>query len=180
MTPIAYELVPIHARNWASWHSDYHLLSHYLITPDLESQVRWTLVVSITCVDTFTTSTRSGGATSCNASWFTHWTSQLVNDQFHMVVQVCWLLCSSGTFCSTWAGRLWLRRLARWQRSFSLRYSVRALGLWQYGWYVMMRAWEISQAYKVVQGVCRFCAKETRLTQELRLRVWGWYGYRLK
>ena len=139
--PIAYELVLIHARNWVLWHSDYHLLSHYLITPDLESQVRWTLVVSITCVDTFTTSTRSGGATSCNASCFTHWTSQLVNDQFHMVVQVCWLLCSSGTFCSTWAGRLWLRHLARWWRSFSLRYSVRALGLWQYGWYVMMRAW---------------------------------------
>ena len=41
------------------------------------------------------------------------------------------VLCLSGMSCSTWAGRLWLRRLARWWRSFCLRYSVRALGLWQ-------------------------------------------------
>ena len=36
---------------------------------------------------------------------------------------------------------------------------------------MMTRAWEISQAYKVFRGVCRFCATKTRLTQELRLRV---------
>ena len=28
-----------------------------------------------------------------------------------------------------------------------------------------------TQAYKVFRGVCRFCATETQLTQELRLRV---------
>ena len=33
-----------------------------------------------------------------------------------------------------------------------------------------MKAWEISQAYKVIQGVCRFCTTNTQLTQELRLR----------
>ena len=33
----------------------------------------------------------------------------------------------------------------------------------------MARAWEISQAYEVFRGVCRFCATKTRLTQELRL-----------
>ena len=90
------------------------------------------------------------------------------------------LLRSSGTFCSTWAGRLRLSCLARWVRSLALRYSVSALGLWQYGWYVLVKAWEISQVYKVVQGVCRFCATMTRLTQELRLRVWGRYCYSLK
>ena len=62
------------------------------------------------------------------------------------------VLHSSGTSCSTWAGRLQLRRLARWWHSFCLRYSVRALGLWQYGWYVVTRVWEISQAYEVVRG----------------------------
>ena len=62
------------------------------------------------------------------------------------------MLRLSETLCSTWAGRLQPRCLARWACSFCLRYSVRALGLWQYGWYVVTRAWEISQAYKVVQG----------------------------
>ena len=28
-----------------------------------------------------------------------------------------------------------------------------------------------TQAYEVFRGVCRFCTTETRLTQELRLRV---------
>ena len=36
---------------------------------------------------------------------------------------------------------------------------------------MMMRVWVISQAYEVVQGVCRFCTTKTQLTQELRLRV---------
>ena len=35
----------------------------------------------------------------------------------------------------------------------------------------MMGAWEISQAYEVFRGVCRFCTMITQLTQELRLRV---------
>ena len=68
------------------------------------------------------------------------------------------MLHSSGTFCSTWAGRLQPRRLALWWRSFCFRYSVRAPGLWQYGWYVVTRAWEISQAYEVARGICRFCS----------------------
>ena len=62
------------------------------------------------------------------------------------------LLRSSGTYCSTWVGWLQPRHLALWWRSFCFRYSVRALGLWQYGWYVVMRAWEISQAYEVFRG----------------------------
>ena len=62
------------------------------------------------------------------------------------------MLHSSGTFCLTWAGRLRLRRLAHWWCSFCFRYSVRAPGLWQYGWYVVARVWEISQAYKVDSG----------------------------
>ena len=71
------------------------------------------------------------------------------------------LLRSSWTLCSTWAGRLRPSLLACWRRSFCFRYSVRALGLWQYGWYVVTRVWEISQAYEVVQGeVWRSCAIE--------------------
>ena len=71
------------------------------------------------------------------------------------------LLRSSWMLCSTWAGRLWPSLLARCKRSFCFRYSVRALGLWQYGWYVVTRAWEISQAYEVVQGeVWRSCTIE--------------------
>ena len=71
------------------------------------------------------------------------------------------LLRSSWTLCSTWAGRLQPSLLARCKWSLCFRYSVRALGLWQYGWYVVTRAWEISQAYKVVQGeVWRSCAIE--------------------
>ena len=89
------------------------------------------------------------------------------------------LLRSSGTFCLTWEGRLRPRCLALWMQSLCFKYSVRALGLWQYGWYVVTRAWEISQVYKVFGGVCRFCATNTRLTQELRLRVWGRYCYSL-
>ena len=68
------------------------------------------------------------------------------------------LLCSRGMFCLTWAGGLWPRHFAHWWWSFCFRYSVRALRLWQYGWYVVTRAWEISQAYEVFRGVCRFCA----------------------
>ena len=41
-----------------------------------------------------------------------------------------------------------------------MRYSVRALGEWQYGWYVVTRVWEISQVYEVFRGVCRFCTIE--------------------
>ena len=62
------------------------------------------------------------------------------------------MLRSSGTFCLTWADGLRPRCLALWWQSFCFRYSVRALGLWQYGWYVMAKAWEISQAYKVFRG----------------------------
>ena len=70
----------------------------------------------------------------------------------------CWwypedlLLRLSGTFCSTWADGLRPRHLALWWWSFCFRYSVRALGLWQYGWYMVTKAWEISQAYKVFRG----------------------------
>ena len=90
------------------------------------------------------------------------------------------VLHSSWTLGSTWAGRLQPSRLAHCKRSFCFRYSVRALGLWQYGWYVVTRAWEISQAYKVVQGSLKSLRNRTWLTQELRLRVWGQYWYRLK
>ena len=45
----------------------------------------------------------------------------------------CNMLRSSGMSCSTWAEGLRPRRLARWCQSFCFRYSVRALGLWQYG-----------------------------------------------
>ena len=76
----------------------------------------------------------------------------LSGSKIHMV------LCPSGTFGLTWAEWLRLRCLARCERNFCLRYLVRALGLWAYGWYMMTRAWEISQAYEAVQGVCRFCA----------------------
>ena len=62
------------------------------------------------------------------------------------------MLHLSGTFCSTWADGLWPRWLALWWWSLCFRYSVRALGLWQYGWYVVTRAWEISQAYEVFRG----------------------------
>ena len=86
----------------------------------------------------------------------------------------CGMLRLSGTFCSTWAEGLRPRHFALWMRSFCFRYSVRALGLWQYGWYMVTRVWEISQVYEVFRGVCRFCATNTRLTQELRLRVWVW------
>ena len=71
------------------------------------------------------------------------------------------MLRSSWTLCSTWAGRLQPSLLARCKRSLCFRYSVRVLGLWQYGWYVVSRAWEISQAYKVIQGeVWRSCTIE--------------------
>ena len=30
--------------------------------------------------------------------------------------------------------------------------TVRAAGLWAYGWYRVARAWEMSQAYKVFRG----------------------------
>ena len=91
------------------------------------------------------------------------------------------MLRSSWTFGSTWAGRLRPSLLARCERSFCFRYSVRALGLWQYGWYVVTRAWEISQAYEVVQGGgLKIVRNRTWLTQELRLRVWGQYCYSLK
>ena len=62
------------------------------------------------------------------------------------------LLCSSRTFCSTWVERLRPSHLAHWRHSFCLRYSVRALGVWQYGWYVVTRVWEISQVYEVDSG----------------------------
>ena len=62
------------------------------------------------------------------------------------------VLRSSWMLCSTWAGGLRPSRFACWCLSLVLRYSVRALGEWQYGWYVVTRAWEISQAYKVFQG----------------------------
>ena len=62
------------------------------------------------------------------------------------------VLRSSGAFGSTWAGWLRLRRLAHCTWSLRFRYSVRADGLWAYGWYRVARAWEISQAYKVFRG----------------------------
>ena len=62
------------------------------------------------------------------------------------------LLHSSGTFCSTWAEGLQPRHFALWWQSFCFRYLVRALGDWQYGWYVVTRVWEISQAYEVFRG----------------------------
>ena len=62
------------------------------------------------------------------------------------------MLHSSGMFCSTWVEGLWPSHFALWWRSFCLRYLVRALGDWQYGWYVVMRVWEISQAYEVFRG----------------------------
>ena len=63
-----------------------------------------------------------------------------------------WMLRSGWTFDSTWVGRLRPSLFARCARSFCLRYSVRALGLWQYGWYVVTEVWEISQAYEGFQG----------------------------
>ena len=69
-----------------------------------------------------------------------------------IIVDMSALLHSSGTFCLTWAGRLRPRHFALWWQSFCFRYSVRALGNWQYGWYVVTRAWEISQAYEVFRG----------------------------
>ena len=62
------------------------------------------------------------------------------------------MLRLSGMFCSTWADGLRPRCFARWWRSFCFKYLVRALGLWQYRWYVVTRVWEISQAYKVFRG----------------------------
>ena len=69
------------------------------------------------------------------------------NMHFHAVV-----LRSSWTLGLTWAGRLRPSHFARCERSFCFKYSVRAPRLWQYRWYVVTRAWEISQAYEVVQG----------------------------
>ena len=79
-----------------------------------------------------------------------------------------WVLRSSGTFCSTWAWWLRLRRLARCTWSFRFRYSVRADGLWAYGWYRVARAWEMSQAYKGFRGDLYVSHFKTRLTRELR------------
>ena len=78
------------------------------------------------------------------------------------------LLRSSGTFGSTWAG--WLRpcRLARCTRSLRFKYSVRADGLLEYGWYRVARAWEISQAYEVFRGDLYVSHFKTRLIRELR------------
>ena len=42
---------------------------------------------------------------------------------------------------------------------------------------MVMRAWEISQVYKVFRGVCRFCTTKTRLIEELRLSVADDFGY---
>ena len=81
------------------------------------------------------------------------------------------LLHSSGTFHSMWAGWLRLHRLACCTWSLRFRYSVRADGLWAYGWYRVARAWEISQAYKVFRGDLYVLHFETRLTWELRPKV---------
>ena len=68
-------------------------------------------------------------------------------DYFNLLIRASSMLRLSWTFGSTWVDRLRPSLLARCKRSFCFRYSVRALGLWQYGWYVVSRAWEISQAY---------------------------------
>ena len=44
---------------------------------------------------------------------------------------------------------------------------------------MVARAWEISQVYEVVQGESVCSAIRTRLTQELRLKVWVCYWYTL-
>ena len=48
---------------------------------------------------------------------------------------------------------------------------MRADGSWVYGWYRVVRVWEISQAYKVFRRDLYVPYFETRLTQELRPKV---------
>ena len=62
------------------------------------------------------------------------------------------VLHSSGMFCLTWAGWLWLWCFAHCTWSLRFRYSVRAADSWAYGWYRVARVWEISQVYKVFKG----------------------------
>ena len=51
------------------------------------------------------------------------------------------------------------------------RYSVRADGSWVYGWYRVVKAWEISQVYKVFRGDLYVLHFKTRLIRELRPKV---------
>ena len=51
------------------------------------------------------------------------------------------------------------------------RYSVRAAGLWAYGWYRVAGVWEISQVYEVFRGDLYVLHFKTRLTRELRPKV---------
>ena len=81
------------------------------------------------------------------------------------------MLCSSGTFCSMWAGWLQLHRLACCTWSLHFRYSVRAEGSWAYGWNRVARAWEMSQAYEVFRGDLYVPHFKTRLIRELRPKV---------
>ena len=99
--------------------------------------------------------------------------------QLEAVWGVCSVLCSSGMLDLTWVRWLWPRCFACCMQSFCFRYSVRALGSWAYEWYSVTRAWEISQAYKVVWGGSVCSVTSARLTQELRPKVQVHYWYRL-
>ena len=59
---------------------------------------------------------------------------------------------------------------------------MRAEGLWAYGWYRVARAWEISQVYEVYEvfrGDLYVLWFKTRLTRELRPKVYVHYWYNL-
>ena len=56
---------------------------------------------------------------------------------------------------------------------------MRADGLVEYGWYRVAKAWEISQAYKVVRGDLYVSRFTTRLIRELRPKVLVRYWYNL-
>ena len=57
-------------------------------------------------------------------------TSSVCQKGFNLPRQHSMVLCSSRTFCSTWARWLWLWRFACCTWSLCFRYSVRAAGLW--------------------------------------------------
>ena len=56
---------------------------------------------------------------------------------------------------------------------------MRADGSWVYGWYRVVRAWEISQAYEVFRGDLYVPHFKTRLVRELRPKVQVRYWYSL-
>ena len=131
------------------------LLEHFFSTPIFKSKLLWEIlpalwvyspcyVLSFLCLGLISSTSMDK---SCPATQPTPVHFNL--DPFNSTKSVSWPctlyfwsvpLCSplqcpillhlSGIFCSTWAWRLRLRHLARWERSFCFRYSVRAIGLW--------------------------------------------------